>query len=656
MSLAVEMTMFRSFISILILHVAYIVYAQNDQSGFISLDCGSPPGSYTDNSTGINYVSDEGFIEGGATYKFATSSNSFQLSSLRYFPEHERNCYTLRPLQGKNNRYLIRAIIGYGNYDYRDQNPQFDLYLGADYWATVNITDRMKAKAYEIIHLSLSDYINVCLINTGHGIPIISALELRLLDITMYEGQFQSLIRFHRRNFGSNETVRYKDDVYDRIWYPQSLPGCRAVNISDVVSAGPSDEEKTPLKVRSTALTPINSTNMLTYSWVANASDKFIIYIHIAEVEVLKSNQKREFNIYLNGAHLFGPFSPSTSLTTITNQSTHTGFSSYEIELIPTLDSTLPPLYNAIETYTVKQLVQNQTQDRDAISNTKYTYGLKRNWQGDPCVPHAYAWDGLNCSYKDTLTPRIISLNLSSSGLMGEIATALANLTMIESLDMSNNNLTRIVPKFLADLDFLRFLGQGGCAPLQGQGVAPLTGSRGRAPCWGPADLNGIFGRAAARWGLGATTPAGFRTVPQPKREGDDYDEKLDKFEGHDFRRWQKKMHFLLTTLKVVYVLTTPIPELMEDSTIEAIRIRAKWENDDYICRGHILNGMSDSLFDVYTNVESAKELWDSLESKCMAEDSSSNKFLVNNFNNYKLVNGRFSRTGHGPVKYNELL
>ncbi|GJR29105.1 zinc finger, CCHC-type containing protein [Tanacetum coccineum] len=42
---------------------------------------------------------------------------------------------------------------------------------------------------------------------------------------------------------------------------------------------------------------------------------------------------------------------------------------------------------------------------------------------------------------------------------------------------------------------------------------------------------------------------------------------KLDKFEGHDFRRWQKKMHFLLTTLKVVYVLTTPMPELLEDAT-----------------------------------------------------------------------------------------
>ncbi|GKC58373.1 zinc finger, CCHC-type containing protein [Tanacetum coccineum] len=61
---------------------------------------------------------------------------------------------------------------------------------------------------------------------------------------------------------------------------------------------------------------------------------------------------------------------------------------------------------------------------------------------------------------------------------------------------------------------------------------------------------------------------------------------KLDKFEGHDFRRLHKKMYFLLTTLKVAYVLTTPMPELVEYATVEAIRIRAKWENDDYIFEG----------------------------------------------------------------------
>ncbi|CAM8934161.1 unnamed protein product [Rhodiola kirilowii] len=97
---------------------------------------------------------------------------------------------------------------------------------------------------------------------------------------------------------------------------------------------------------------------------------------------------------------------------------------------------------------------------------------------------------------------------------------------------------------------------------------------------------------------------------------------KLEKFKGVNFRRWQRKMHFLLTTLKVVHVLSTPITKASDNALIDAIRKRSKWENDDYICRGHILNGMSDPLFDLYQNVESAKELWDALEAKYMQEDA----------------------------------
>ena len=47
---------------------------------------------------------------------------------------------------------------------------------------------------------------------------------------------------------------------------------------------------------------------------------------------------------------------------------------------------------------------------------------------------------------------------------------------------------------------------------------------------------------------------------------------------------------------------------------------------------------MQDSLFDIYQYHESAKELWDTLENKYMAEDASSKKFLVSNFNSYKMV------------------
>ncbi|GJR73898.1 zinc finger, CCHC-type containing protein [Tanacetum coccineum] len=127
---------------------------------------------------------------------------------------------------------------------------------------------------------------------------------------------------------------------------------------------------------------------------------------------------------------------------------------------------------------------------------------------------------------------------------------------------------------------------------------------------------------------------------------------KLDKFEGVDFRIWQKKMHFLLSSMSVVYVLTTPIPEDgSDDAIVEQIRKRTKWDNDDYVCRALILNGMPDSLFDIYHNVESSKELWDSLEAKYMVEDASSKKFLVSNFTNYKMTDSR-------PFleQYNELL
>ncbi|GKC94778.1 hypothetical protein Tco_1160220, partial [Tanacetum coccineum] len=83
----------------------------------------------------------------------------------------------------------------------------------------------------------------------------------------------------------------------------------------------------------------------------------------------------------------------------------------------------------------------------------------------------------------------------------------------------------------------------------------------------------------------------------------------------------------------------------------DQIRRRAKWDNDDYVCRGLILNGTFDHLFNFNQNVESSKELWDSLEAKYMANDASSKKFLPSNFTNYKMTDSR-------PVmeQYNELL
>ena len=98
-------------------------------------------------------------------------------------------------------------------------------------------------------------------------------------------------------------------------------------------------------------------------------------------------------------------------------------------------------------------------------------------------------------------------------------------------------------------------------------------------------------------------------------------------------------MMILLTTLNVAYVISTSKPEEGEENeTLEQARRRGKWENDDFICRGYILNEMQVAVFDIYQYHDSTKELWETLEIKSMAEDASSKKFLVINFNSYKMV------------------
>nr|GEW50180.1 zinc finger, CCHC-type [Tanacetum cinerariifolium] len=107
-----------------------------------------------------------------------------------------------------------------------------------------------------------------------------------------------------------------------------------------------------------------------------------------------------------------------------------------------------------------------------------------------------------------------------------------------------------------------------------------------------------------------------------------------------------------LTSMSVVYVLNTLILEDGgDDAIVEQTKKRAKWDNDDYVCIGLILRGMSDYLFDIYQNIKSSKEPWDSLKAKYMAEDASSKKFIVSNFTNYKMMDSR-------PVmeQYNKLL
>lgn len=47
----------------------------------------------------------------------------------------------------------------------------------------------------------------------------------------------------------------------------------------------------------------------------------------------------------------------------------------------------------------------------DAIDRIKSRWGRENiDWEGDPCVPHEYMWNGLKCKYKHNKHPRIVSL------------------------------------------------------------------------------------------------------------------------------------------------------------------------------------------------------------------------------------------------------
>jgi hypothetical protein len=68
---------------------------------------------------------------------------------------------------------------------------------------------------------------------------------------------------------------------------------------------------------------------------------------------------------------------------------------------------------------------------------------------------------------------------------------------------------------------------------------------------------------------------------------------KLDRFDGTNFTRWQDKMKFLFTALKIFYVLdpnlnSLPNPTLKDTNAVKAER--KKCEDDELVCRGHILN------------------------------------------------------------------
>ncbi|XP_074573926.1 putative leucine-rich repeat receptor-like serine/threonine-protein kinase At2g19230 [Curcuma longa] len=447
-----------------------------DALGFLSIDCGIEPGSsYVDPLNNISYVSDAGFIDTGVNHiisvAYVSEFRARRYLTVRAFPNGTRNCYTIRsPAVARGSKYLLRAYFFYGNYDGLSGQPQsFDLHLGVNYWDRVNVTAGDSSYRPETIVVATAGYLSVCLVNTGTGTPFISGIDLRPLKDSLYPAanERRSLVLYARWNMGEESAyVRYPDDPIDRLWVPwsSSQSNWNDVSTNSTVQNLSQDLFEAPSIVMQTAVTPINS-SILVIPWVPFPGDvnQFFPILHISEIFNLSgTNQSRQFNYYVNGMLALEnvEIPPYLFCDALYGDEPLPSFPTYNISLRALSNSTLPPILNAFELYMTMSntSVPSDAGDVDAMTAIKDRYSIQRNWMGDPCSPNAFVWDGLNCTYSLSNSPRVTALNLSSSGLTGEITNFVASLSALRYLDLSYNNLTGPIPGVLANLSSLKLL------------------------------------------------------------------------------------------------------------------------------------------------------------------------------------------------------
>uniref|UniRef100_A0A0D3BTZ0 non-specific serine/threonine protein kinase n=1 Tax=Brassica oleracea var. oleracea TaxID=109376 RepID=A0A0D3BTZ0_BRAOL len=427
----------------------HLIQAQPDPKDFISLDCGLHPAAspYTEPLTKLTYTSDANFTQGGQSGRVQKSfeEDYKPFTVLRYFPDGIRNCYNLKVILG--TKYLIKALFLCGNYDGLRDAPKFDLYLGPNIWTTSKWQDGpVVATTIRVRFPPCGNYSASSGHQSGKTTPIISALELRPLRDDTYNTTSGSLMLF-KREFASDNF---------------SPPFIR-VNASTPYEL--------PQEVISKAVVNQNVTEKLSFDWyVDDRKDQAFIYLHFAEIQTLRGNDTREFDITWEGDNenftVSAYLPPKLQLETLYNPyPMKCTFLECTVELVMTKSSTLPPMINAMEAYKIIDFPDAETNPEDvaAVQNVRDTYEISRiDWQGDPCVPQMFKWEGINCSYTNTtIPPRIISLDLSSSGLEGLIASSIQNLTHLQELDLSNNNLSGEVPEFLANMESLLLINLG---------------------------------------------------------------------------------------------------------------------------------------------------------------------------------------------------
>ncbi|KAM0953255.1 putative protein kinase RLK-Pelle-LRR-I-1 family [Dioscorea sansibarensis] len=445
----------------LLFRLVLLSLTEAQSPGFLSIDCGGTE-QYVDD-IGLEWTPDNRFVFGKTAQISVPNEGRKQYSTVRYFPADDRKyCYTLNVTT--RTRYLLRATFLYGYFDSGRVFPKFDISLGPTPWSTIIISDANTMESEELVLLAASPTISLCLSNATTGQPFISTLELRQFNGSLYSTVFESqffLSLSARINFGadSNDSVRYPDDPFDRIWESDSVrranylvdvaPGTE--KISTRLPVDVAIKEMPPQKVMQTAV--VGQNGSLTYrlnlegfpgnGWAVS---------YFAEIEDLNPDETRKFKLFIPGL-------PALSKPTVNVQENAQGsYRLYEpgypnislpfvfsFEFKQTNDSSRGPILNALEIYKYVE-INYGSPDASVLASFVSRYPLA-DWAqegGDPCLPASWSW--VECSLDSN--PKISSINLSGKNLMGNIPLELTKLTSLVDLRLDGNSLTGPIPDF----------------------------------------------------------------------------------------------------------------------------------------------------------------------------------------------------------------
>ncbi|XP_019239072.1 PREDICTED: uncharacterized protein LOC109219108 [Nicotiana attenuata] len=104
--------------------------------------------------------------------------------------------------------------------------------------------------------------------------------------------------------------------------------------------------------------------------------------------------------------------------------------------------------------------------------------------------------------------------------------------------------------------------------------------------------------------------------------------EKPGKFSGVDFKRWQQKMFFYLTTLGLQRFIQEDVPVVPEGTPDnERFLVTEAWKHSHFLCKNYIFSGLEDGLYNIY--------------SKYKTEDAGLKKFVAAKFLDFKMIDGK---------------